>query len=116
MNKVYDQVAELVWSLQGLEPVETMWSYDREEFAELVKEMCPPIDVRIWTRQIDCGDGSGYPAIFKTQAGAERRAEHEAEYCGYVAVGCTSIQVTLDGELVKGMDYTHEENDEEVYE
>ncbi len=33
-----EKVAKIVWDLQGLDPEETMWGYDQEQFANMLRE------------------------------------------------------------------------------
>lgn len=106
------QVAEIVWRKAGLDPDESMFSdhFLRDEFAEYLEKTLKPVKVKIPYCTIDGGDGSAYPAVFKTQAGADRREEYEVEEMGYGfcdATGTIQIEVNAAGEVVGGTDYTH---------
>jgi len=110
------QVANFIWEEQGLSPEETMFRFTREEFEIFLVEKLKPMTVKLHTCMIDSGDGSAYPAIFKTAQGAERREEFEVNEMGQgfcSATGTIVVGINASGQLVEGNDYTHFDTDEE---
>ena len=114
-----EQAAEIVWKMHQLDPEETIKGFTQEEFAKHLFDKSQPVPVTLHTCMIDCGDGSAYPAVFKTSAGACRREVHELEECGYSfceAVGSIRVEVNASGCVVGGTDYTHSDDTQEYYE
>lgn len=109
---MYQQIAHLVWKLANLDPDETLYSYDRVEFAEYLEQKLPPLEVLLNYCVIDNGDGSASPAFFKTPAGAEQRAEYEQGYSSLTdCEGQVKLGFNLRGQLVYGNDYVGQTDD-----